>query len=114
MPAPTMTVSQARFCAKDGASALTGARIHMDLVCSLLAFMAERPTSSGSFQIDLLLGDARQLSVGRFLLIEGGRQQFCDSLLVELFRPGDERAVTRDLVVLDRLRGGDQGRVEHL
>jgi hypothetical protein len=34
--------------------------------------------------------------------------------MAELFRPGDQSAVARDLIVLDRLRRADDGRVKHV
>ena len=54
-----------------------------------------------------------------FLSAAFSSSRFCCStdgavVAAELLRPGDQRAVARDLVVLDRLRGGDQRGVEHL
>ena len=48
-------------------------------------------------------------SSARFLLEDGGAVA-----AAELVRPGDQRAVAGDLVVLDSLRGGDQGGVHDL
>src|ERR1700751_4368301 len=65
-------------------------------------------------QVDLALGDVGELLVGRLLFLEVLIQQVGDVVAAEPLRPRDQRAVAGDLIMLDRLRGGDDRGVEHL
>src|ERR1700682_4992133 len=68
---------------------------------------------SGSAAVYPVLRDRRKLLVRRLLLIEVLFEQGRAIVASQLPRPGDQAAVARDLVVLDRLRRGDQSRVQH-
>src|SRR5437667_9315250 len=63
--------------------------------------------------IHLALGHGGQLLVERFFLVEILLKQARAILPTELFRPGDQRTVARNLVVLDSLRRGDERGVEN-
>src|SRR5215208_6958017 len=54
-----------------------------------------------------------ELRVGCLLLVEISRQETNDVVVAEFFGPGDQRAVSRDLVMFDRLRTRYDGGVEH-
>ena len=70
--------------------------------------------SARRFAVDALAHcDGGELLVRRLLLVQVGRQQPDDVVAAERFRPGNQRAVARDLVVLDRLRCADDGGIEH-
>ena len=62
----------------------------------------------GGGQVDHALGDVRKLLVGVLLLVERLFQQVGGVVAAELLRPRHQRAVPRDLVVLDFIGGGDQ------
>src|SRR5499426_522433 len=77
-----------------------------------------RVVSRGSIRlrgatVDLALRHDGELLVGRFFLFEVLLQQGSAVAAAELVRPGDQAAVARDLVVLDRLRGRNERRVQH-
>jgi hypothetical protein len=57
------------------------------------------------------LGDRGELAVGGLLLFETTPQDRRVLIMSQLFRPGDQRPVAGDLVVLHRLRGGDDADV---
>jgi hypothetical protein len=48
--------------------------------------------------------DVVELGVGRFFFVQACRQEANDFIVTELVRPRDERAIARDLVMLDGLR----------
>src|SRR5215470_670882 len=73
-----------------------------------------QPAMSGGAAIDEAFGERVELRVGRLLLLERPLEDAGAVVAAKLLRPRDQRSVARDLVVLDRLRGGDQRRVEHL
>src|SRR5258708_4990461 len=54
------------------------------------------------------LGQLRELFVSFFLFLEGLVQQSARFALAQQVRPSPHAAVSRDLVMLDALRGGDQ------
>jgi hypothetical protein len=54
----------------------------------------------------------RQRFVGRLFLAESFVQQLDGLGEAKFFRPGLQRPVTRNLVVLDRLGGGNQASVD--
>ena len=64
------------------------------------------------FFVQAVFAQTQQLVVGVFFLGEGlGAECRRHCVVAELVGPGDERTVAGDLVVLDGLCGGDQGRV---
>src|SRR5262245_9958824 len=63
--------------------------------------------------IDLALRQDGELLVGRLFLVEVLLQQGGAVAAAELLGPGDQAAIAGDLVVLHRLRGGDERRIEH-
>jgi hypothetical protein len=65
------------------------------------------------FSIHLTFGDGVELSVGRLLFTQIGIKQACNVVVAEFMSPCDERPVTRNFVMLDRLRGTDHGGIEH-
>jgi len=52
--------------------------------------------------------------VGRLLFVEIGGEQPHHVIAAELIRPSNQSAITRDLIVLDRLRRSDDGSIENL
>src|SRR3954469_10247375 len=69
---------------------------------------------SGSLAVHPRLGELSQLLVGALLFLEDAVEDAGAVRTAELLCPGRERAVAGDLVMLDRLRRGEQRRVEHL
>ncbi len=55
-----------------------------------------------------------QLLVGSLLLFEIGVEQAYHVVVAKLSRPGDQRAVAGDLIMLDGLRAADDGGVKHV
>src|SRR3954471_4592538 len=72
------------------------------------------PRASGLRALDVGLGLAQlgQQRVGRLLLGQGRVEQPLDLVQPDQLRPAAQRAVARDLLVLDRLRRRDQAGVE--
>jgi hypothetical protein len=64
--------------------------------------------------VDPAFRHRRQLAVRRVFRVEGLLQHRGAVLPAELLREGDQRAAAGDLVVLDRRRGGDDRRVQHV
>ena len=64
--------------------------------------------------VDLRERDLVELLVGRLLLLEGLAEQLRGLLVAARLGQRVDRAVARDLVVLDLLRRGDQRRIEDL
>src|SRR5687768_5075182 len=62
------------------------------------------PLTSGGLPVHLAFRDSRELLVGRFLLIQVLLEHARAITPPELFGPGDQRTVTGDFVMLDRLR----------
>ena len=60
------------------------------------------------------LAALRKLFVGELLFIEVGREQPHDVVAPQLIGPGDQRALSRDFIMLDRLCGADDGGIENL
>src|SRR5262249_31102358 len=58
------------------------------------------------------LGHGSQLLVCRFFLVEVLLKQGRAIVAAQLFRPCDQRAVARDLIVLDGLRRSDERGIE--
>src|ERR1700731_4761109 len=79
----------------------------------VLSQSAELFRSARGAKIDLALRQRGQLLVGRPFLIEGLLQNACAIVTAELFRPRDQAAVARYLIMLGGLAGVDQGRIEH-
>src|SRR5215210_2922939 len=69
---------------------------------------------SGRLWVDLAFGDGGQLLICRLLLIQGLLQHARAVLAAELLRPGNQGAVAGNLVVLHRLRGRQESRVERV
>src|SRR5262249_24454715 len=71
-------------------------------------------TCSGGFRllIHYCLGELGERLVGSLLLVQCLLQQGGCLVEAELFGPRTQRAVPRDLIVLDRLRGGQQAGIE--
>src|SRR6476646_1130872 len=63
--------------------------------------------------VHLALGHGSQFFIDRFFLIEVLLQQGCAVVTPQLFGPGDQRAVARDLIVFDGLRRSDERGVEN-
>jgi len=61
--------------------------------------------TSGRVTIDPRLSDFRQLLVGSVFLIEVLLKNTGAVVAAHLLRPGNQRAVAGDLIMLDRLRG---------
>src|SRR6476646_11059151 len=59
------------------------------------------------------LSHGGQLLVRRLFLVEVLLQQGRAIVAAEFLRPGDQAAIAGDLVVFDRLRRGNEGRIEH-
>src|SRR4051812_2663343 len=78
------------------------------------AAVRARSLSGRGRGIDRLLGEFRQQLVGVLFLDERLLEERRRVVHPELLRPSEERAVARDLVVLDGLRRGDQAGVERL
>src|SRR5262249_36786251 len=62
--------------------------------------------------VHLTLGHGGQLLVGRFFRAEVLLKQGRAFVAAHLFRPRDQRAVARDLIVLDGLRRSDERGIE--
>src|SRR5215204_6417234 len=69
---------------------------------------------SGRLAVHPRLGELGQLLVGALFFLEDAVEDAGAVRTAELLRPGRERAVASDLVMLDRLGGGEQRRVEDL
>src|SRR5436305_4775236 len=70
--------------------------------------------SAGRLAVDTLSqSDGGQLLIGRLFLVKIGRKQSQDVVVPELVGPGDQRTVARDLIMLDRLGGADDGGVQN-
>src|SRR6202021_3510538 len=69
--------------------------------------------SARSAKIDFSLRQRCQLLVGPPFLIEGLLQNARTIGAAELFRPSDQAAVARDLIMLGGLAGIDQGGIKH-
>src|SRR5207253_1628793 len=82
------------------------ARSHGQVHFAVFAHRTDPTEQSRRAQVDLALGDVGELLVGRLFLLEILLQQVGAVVAAEPLRPGDQRAVARDLVMLDRLRGG--------
>src|ERR1700746_1796984 len=58
--------------------------------------------------VDPAFGDRGQFLVGRFFLVQVLLKERCAVIAPKLLRPCNQTAVTRDLVMLDRLCGSNQ------
>jgi hypothetical protein len=65
------------------------------------------------FGIYALVRQRGELFVGRLFLAEIAREDGGILAVPQFLGPGDERAVTGDFVVLDRLGGGNDADIEH-
>src|SRR5256885_529847 len=110
MPAPTTTVSQRSAPTSRGASGATSTCIHSEVVRSALTLAI----STHRLEVDLLLAQRRKFLIGGFFFLQRCRQKLGDRILAEFFGPRDKGAVSSDLIVLHRLRGRDQRRVQHV
>src|SRR4051794_9564248 len=98
------------FSPADWASAGPASRMHPSAM--MVRFMAG-PSARGS-AVDALAQRHRiELGVGGLFLVQVGVEETNDIVVAELFRPGDQCAVTGDLVMLDGLRGSHDRSVEH-
>src|SRR4029079_6570458 len=66
------------------------------------------------FRVHALGRERRELLVGRFFFLEVLGEHAGAIVAAKLLGPRDQRAVTRDLVVLDGLRSRDQPGVQRL
>ena len=69
---------------------------------------------SGGFSVYVALRHRGELAVRQLFLIEVLLQDGRAVIAAKHFRPCDQRAVTRDLIMFDALRGGNQGSVKHV
>src|SRR5581483_5039426 len=110
------TTSEMMDSARGGASGSTSVcAIQSEVVASDAAFRAAAPSGMllRRLGVDRLFREGRQFLVGLFLLRERRFQEGCERTMPEPLAPGDERAIARDLVVLDRLRRGNERGIEH-
>src|SRR5687767_5017454 len=68
---------------------------------------------SGSFAIDIGFGDFGQEFVRLLLLLEGLFENGLGIAEAQLPRPGNESAIARDLIMLDRLGGSEKAGIAH-
>ena len=64
--------------------------------------------------VDRALGEDVELPVGSLLLFEIGIEQAYDIVVAKLFSPGDQGAVSGNLIMLDSLGATDNCCVKHL
>ena len=75
--------------------------------------MRSRAFSARRLAVDLALCNRGEFLVGRLFLVEC-RFEYTHAIVApELLSPSDERAVAGDFVMLHRLRGGDDGSIQH-
>src|SRR3954447_23975063 len=98
------------FSPADWASAGPTSRMHPSAM--MVRFMAG-PSARG-FAVDALAQRHRvEFGIRGFFLVQIGVEETNDVVVPEFFRPGDQCAVTGDLVMLDGLRGSHDRSVEH-
>src|SRR3984885_8057204 len=97
-------------CSDEEACELPHRRSNSYRLFAFLIFTLASPSTSSSASTLISGGQLPQRFVGRlFLLIE----QFDSDIHAQFLGPGDERAVPRYLVMLDRLRGSQHPGVAH-